>query len=267
MANETNKTGVRNKVVTLASLELPMREGVQPESVPRRGSLADTLARERYLQAVERLRQATDDNGANVLITVQDREVSLLQSALAAEAAKAAKGDPLAPGGLEVKFGSGFGGGDWFGWVKSLFDWVDRREAHPLVRPATTVPHPLPDQARLAMAADWGTGLYGAPKIAACMKRMGGFDLLMHLGDVYYAGTEEEVQERFIDLWPTTAGTVNRALNSNHEMYSGGFGYFKRALPALRQDASYFAFQNTHWHLVGLDTAYVDHDIDAEQVA
>jgi hypothetical protein len=144
---------------------------------------------------------------------------------------------------------------------------VDRREAHAILRPSNTTADPFPDHARVAMTADWGTGLYGAPKIAQRMTQMGGFDLLMHLGDVYYSGTEEEIQERFLDVWPRTAGAISRALNSNHEMYSGGFGYFKRALPALGQTSSYFAFQNAHWLLVGLDTAYVDHAMDGEQVA
>ena len=89
----------------------------------------------------------------------------------------------------------------------------------------------------------------------------------MHLGDVYYSGTEKEVDARFLKVWPTDAATLNRALNGNHEMYSGGFGYFKLILPAFKQESSYFALQNEHWLLVGLDTAYVDHDIDNQQVA
>ena len=56
-------------------------------------------------------------------------------------------------------------------------------------------------------------------------------------------------------------------MNSNHEMYSGGFGYFDLALPAIGQKSSYLAFENAHWLLVVLDTAYVDHDMDNEQVA
>jgi hypothetical protein len=50
-------------------------------------------------------------------------------------------------------------------------------------------------------------------------------------------------------------------------MYSGGYGYFDITLPRFRQNASYFAFQNTDWLLVGLDTAYLDYDMDAKQVA
>ena len=89
------------------------------------------------------------------------------------------------------------------------------------------------------MASDWGTGLYGAPKIAEQMRTIGGFELLMHLGDVYYSGTEDEVQERFLNVWPTTAGKRTVAVNSNHEIYSGGFGYYALALPAIGQKSSY----------------------------
>ena len=132
------------------------------------------------------------------------------------------------------------------------------------------MPTPSAGDLRVAIAADWGTGLYGAPKIAETMRKMAEqrkFDLAMHLGDVYYSGTEKEVEERFLKVWPTDAATINRALNGNHEMYSGGFGYFELILPAFKQESSYFALQNEHWLLVGLDTAYVDHDIDNEQVA
>ena len=93
------------------------------------------------------------------------------------------------------------------------------------------------------------------------------FDVMMHLGDIYYSGTKQEVDERFLKVWPADAATVNRALNGNHEMYSGGFGYFQLILPAFKQAGSYFALQNEHWVLVGLDTAYIDHDMDTTQVA
>ena len=68
-------------------------------------------------------------------------------------------------------------------------------------------------------------------------------------------------------MWPRDAGKRTIAVNSNHEMYSGGFGYFKLALPAIGQKSSYLAFENKNWLFVVLDTAYVDHDMDNEQVA
>ena len=50
-------------------------------------------------------------------------------------------------------------------------------------------------------------------------------------------------------------------------MYSGGFAYFDEIFKGFRQQSSYFAFQNAHWLLLCVDTAYVDHDIDAQQAA
>jgi hypothetical protein len=90
--------------------------------------------------------------------------------------------------------------------------------------------------------------------------------MLLHLGDIYYSGTATETQQRFLDAWPATAGKLSRALNGNHEMYSGGYAYFDTILPRFEQGSSYFALQNNNWLLVGLDTAHTDHALDAEQV-
>jgi len=255
---------IRNTIVTLESLQAPLTESAGALEGAPIDFQAQSLRTERYSQIMERLRQETNAVGSNVMITVQDREASILQSELARQAEE---GKKLDAGGLEAKFGTGFGGGDWFGWIRSVFDHVDRRQAHPMLRPATSKAEPFPDVSKIAMTADWGTGLYGAPKIANQIRAVGGYELLMHLGDVYYSGTEQEVQERFLDIWPRDAGKRTIAVNSNHEMYSGGFGYFKLALPAIGQTSSYLAFENTHWLLVVLDTAYVDHDMDNEQVA
>lgn len=254
------------KVVTLASLRRPA-ERSEATPAPELGTPEDQLRQARYDQITQRLQDATDEVAADVMITVQDREVSLAQSLIAERSATTRA---LPSGGQEVQFGPGFGGGDWLGWLWSLTEWIDKAHAHPLLRPTDTTAQTLVGDLTLAMTSDWGTGLYGAPRIADAIRKMGAvdrFDLLMHLGDVYYAGTKQEVEERFLRLWPTEAATLNRALNGNHEMYSGGFGYFTEMLPAFRQPSSYFAVQNEHWVLVGLDTAYVDHDLDTTQVA
>src|SRR5439155_9589200 len=91
------------------------------------------------------------------------------------------------------------------------------------------------------------------------------YQLLVHLGDVYYAGTQDEVENRFLSLWPRRVGAINRAANSNHEMYSGGYGYFDQTLRRFGQSSSVFALQNDHWLLVGLDTAYAEHDLAHRQ--
>jgi hypothetical protein len=49
-------------------------------------------------------------------------------------------------------------------------------------------------------------------------------------------------------------------------MYSGGYVYFDVTLPAFKQPASYFSLANKNWRFIGLDTGYVEHDLNAEQV-
>jgi hypothetical protein len=261
-------TQLRNKVVTLKSLLPAAGNALESTSAAdEKLTPEQQLELARYQQIVRRVRQESRVVGHDVMVTVPDREVSLAQSKLAEE--NDVEG-ALAAGGQEVKFGTGPTGGDIWGWFQSLFDRVDKDDVHPMVRPADTSVEVLPDDAAVALAADWGTGMYGAPKIADAIREKAAnrkFDLLMHLGDVYYSGTPKEVQERFLDVWPAEAGEVSRTLNSNHEMYSGGYGYYDLALPALKQRSSYFAMQNKDWLLLGLDTAHLDHDMDSKQVA
>jgi Calcineurin-like phosphoesterase len=211
-----------------------------------------------------KLEEATNDSDPELFVTVQDREASLFQSKVAEDATEF---EILDAGGKEVKFGNGLE--DPFGWAKSLFDWVDRDEAHPIIRPSSTRPLDVGSLQRVALLADWGTGMYGAPisarSIAETAKSDGQWDLQMHLGDVYYAGTLRETKERFTAAWPKDSGELNRGINGNHEMYSGGFGYFQHTLSEFDQDASYFAITNDYWLLIGLDAAWVDHAIDQEQ--
>lgn len=219
---------------------------------------------ERYEGLVEMLAEESKKVGDGVILTVQDRKASRLQSAMAE---RSDAGRPLQSGGLEAKFGEGFWGGDWLGWLGSLMDHVGKDDWRDIKRPVGSGVLDMPDKASVAMLSDWGTGLYGAPASAASIRATGGYDLLLHLGDIYYSGTKKETKDRFLNQWPTDAGTTSRALNGNHEMYSGGFAYFDDILPAFGQDSSYFAFRNAHWLLVGLDTAHTDHGMDAKQAA
>ncbi len=89
----------------------------------------------------------------------------------------------------------------------------------------------------------------------------------IHLGDVYYVGDRNEVDENFLGiknehnnfepcLWPK--GLLGSfALNGNHEMYARGFAYFDRMLPNLGrlkngqptgQLASYFCLEKVLAH-------------------
>jgi hypothetical protein len=207
---------------------------------------------------------ADNEDDPNILSSPPSAIASQLQSFLAERAVIEDK--PVVrqlPGGAEeAKFDSN----DWLGWAKSFFTWAGKiRPANWLTAPPD--PEAMADDARIALFADWGTGLYGAPACAKCISESGKpFSHVIHLGDVYYSGTDREIDERLIALWPSVTGARNFACNGNHEMYSGGHAYFGKALPQFGQKASYFACENDHWLLVGLDTAYEDHSLNREQV-
>lgn len=198
-----------------------------------------------------------------VLVSPDDRFTSLLQSHVANESLKAGKVDPAKAGGLEAKFDEQ----DILGWAKSLFTWVQKLKPHKWVE-APATPDPIPNSLRVAILGDWGTGLYGAPVCAKSIQNdPKDYGLLLHLGDVYYSGTDGEIADRFLQYWPNKPKAISRACNSNHEMYTGGRAYFRRTLKQFGQPASYFALQNDNWLLVGLDSAYVEGELAGDQVA
>jgi len=122
----------------------------------------------------------------------------------------------------------------------------------------------LEDPVKIALVSDWGGG-NDAAKLVAQQIAAHEPDHVIHLGDVYYAGTTPEVQKRFLALWP--AGRLSSfALNSNHEMYTGGKAYFGTTLKRFGQPASYFSLGNKNVRFIGLDTGYVDHNLNKEQV-
>lgn len=122
------------------------------------------------------------------------------------------------------------------------------------------------DETTIAIVGDWGGGNAAAQAVADQIKKINP-DHVIHLGDVYYAGTPKEVQERFLQYWPSRQDPGRSfALNSNHEMYSGGYGYFDTILPQFKQPASYFSLANQNWRFIGLDTGYVEHDLTPPQV-
>jgi hypothetical protein len=210
--------------------------------------------------ALKRLEE--EDKNPGVLISPDHKVASLLQAYLAERAEEKGKLEELPMGGKEAKFDSN----DWLGWAGSFFTWWRKIKPHDFLV-AAPAPEAFDNTIRVAMLGDWGTGLYGAPFCAKSIEQdLKGYKLAVHLGDVYYAGNKGEVQERFLDLWPKNNAATNRALNSNHEMYTGGHAYFDSTLKTFNQAASYFALQNDHWLLVGLDSGYEDHDLAGDQV-
>jgi len=226
------------------------------ESVADPSQRAALLAE--FTSALADLEHESNAEGRNVLTTPPNRMASLLQSVLAEHARFDA--------GRILEFA--FDKDDTKEALREVFDRAKKLKNHPQLHPRVTKPTAIPDNARVFVTSDFGTGLYGAPIIAATVAAANPrFDLLLHLGDIYYSGQEEEVENRFLNLWPTESGAISRNLNGNHDMYSGGFGYFDVCLPAFGQKASYFALQNKRWLLVCLDTAYKDNDLGKKQLA
>lgn len=146
--------------------------------------------------------------------------------------------------------------------AKSLFKGKAKFIKH---KSRTDFRFPLAPNATIALLADWGAGNQYAQHVAQQVEARNP-DHVIHLGDVYYSGTEKEVNDRFLKYWPWPAeGGRSWALNSNHEMYSGGHAYFKTTLKTFKQPASYFSLENDNWRFIGLDTGYVEHNLNREQ--
>jgi predicted phosphodiesterase len=135
-------------------------------------------------------------------------------------------------------------------------------------------------QLTIGILADWGTG---DPRVAASsLKALIGCspDLIIHLGDIYYAGTSHECQEHFLQYindaraaYPVPVWN----LAGNHDYYSGGGPYYDLLTqlnaynPASNtnyvrpgtpvQEASFFCLRNKGWQIQAMDTGFYDHDV------
>lgn len=129
-----------------------------------------------------------------------------------------------------------------------------------------------PQNALIALFADWGTGEDSAKnmlKHIAARKP----DIVIHLGDVYYSGTDFEFRNYFYSIWQDTFGLPKLNWNTkatgppsqpatftlagNHDMYAGGSSYYT-TIDMLGQPASYFCLRNKDWQFIALDTGLHD---------
>ena len=256
---------------------------------------ANRLAPAAYDAAYEELNAATAPGAPRVPFMPRTATNSILQSALT-ECIESRAGQLLtaAPDGVgrlahavlsDVEIFRRFGPCDPL-WIETkLAEGVamfGRRPAFP-DSPAPTVP--LADDARVVIVGDWGTGLPGAVQVATEIGKWieagrGREQHVIHLGDVYYSGWREEYESRFLRHWPVGADereVLCWSLNGNHDMYSGGHGYFGfllhdprfrghwRGDPDNQTPSSYFSLENDHWQILGLDSGYLDHDLAGAQ--
>jgi predicted phosphodiesterase len=149
--------------------------------------------------------------------------------------------------------------------VKQYAEFVLRREKIPYRRWQNisdfVIEGKLPADATIGLVADWATGQEQALEVLRQVKRQNP-QVVIHLGDIYYAGTESEVENYFALPWnsilkPEESGITSLVLPGNHDLYAGGQPFYN-LLDKIGQGASYFCLRNQDWQLIGLDTALND---------
>lgn len=147
----------------------------------------------------------------------------------------------------------------------------------------------LPDDAIVLVLGDWGTGMDDAGQLLKTALRQHNPHAIIHLGDIYYAGTPQAAPDDHPPNYPGEC--INNFLNvlseafngvlgkgkrlpvftlpGNHEYYSMGAGYYHEVLPLVneglpntQQQASFFCLrtQDGLWQFLGMDTGYDDDD-------
>jgi predicted phosphodiesterase len=126
----------------------------------------------------------------------------------------------------------------------------------------------IKSNARIGLIGDWGTGAAPATRVLAELEAQQP-DIVIHLGDIYYSGTENECHANFEAVMNRVlkragTGIPVYTLAGNHDMYSGGVGYYAllRRLnkPPMVQPASFFCLraEDNSWQLLAMDTGKHD---------
>ena len=171
--------------------------------------------------------------------------------------------------------GSLIGFGKWealdIGWLEAFGNYlllkIGKINLHPFNTTPATVTLPASGPITIAVVGDWGTGNWDdSPETAPALAVMQQVIALkpnytIHLGDVYYSGTQAEEDANYVAFWQA-ATNGSFMLTSNHEMYDGANGYFDIGLKASffsqQKSTSYFALMNDDVAVIGLDSAYGD---------
>lgn len=166
--------------------------------------------------------------------------------------------------------------------------WIEALERYLEVYRPASGPHPVPyvrysdlndfvfedfpDNMKLGVLGDWGTGSELAMQVLERLLARGP-DVIIHLGDVYYAGEAGEYRRKLVTplkqraIKPDGRPIPVFNLPGNHDMYSGGAPFYAATASLngstpLQQDASYFCLRtrNRKWQILGADTGLHDHD-------
>jgi hypothetical protein len=201
---------------------------------------ADAIERAKHLASWNEALAAlkNEATGPGVMATPRNAMASRLQSLIASQGARAAKAgdtdilsvirqaqtvkvpsglESTIPAVLEVKFDSD----DWEGWLGMAWKFIFKSEVHSWVRPTKEV-QSIDDNATIAVFADCGTGMQGAPVVAKSIAALARCDVALHLGDTYYSPAKSCVVA-LPDKWsPGTSKVrngVNQDLGSSEPVY------------------------------------------------
>jgi hypothetical protein len=125
-------------------------------------------------------------------------------------------------------------------------------------------------EAIVALVSDWGTGTDTAVTIMQQIA-LHKPDVVIHLGDIYYSGTATECDVNFKRILDAALDRAANpvpvyTLSGNHDMYSGGDGYYGLLkvlnAPPVQQPASFFCLRSEDhaWQFVAMDTGLHDYN-------
>ncbi|MEM7036170.1 MAG: metallophosphoesterase [Bacteroidota bacterium] len=131
------------------------------------------------------------------------------------------------------------------------------------------IDYKLPNDAKVAIIGDWGTGMQDARYLLRTILRIHRPHAIIHLGDIYYSGTKSECSshfERVIKEEFSKAGIHIPVFTipGNHDYYAFGYDYYEMVarlnsgIPGAEQKASYFCLrtEDNGWQFLGMDTGY-----------
>ncbi|MDF1695342.1 MAG: metallophosphoesterase [Saprospiraceae bacterium] len=134
------------------------------------------------------------------------------------------------------------------------------------------IDYKLSPDAKVVILGDYGTGLPDAIAFLEHIMTTLQPDCIIHVGDVYYSGTEHECKTEILDVFLDVFNKVGKSvplfsIPGNHEYMSGGQGFYKHVLDvnnqsgqpeSTYQEASYFCLRTADdkWQFLGMDTGF-----------